>query len=38
MSELEALMGRRVDLVCDDAVTNKYFREELDSKKILIYG
>ncbi len=38
MHELEDLFGRRIDLVCDDAVTNKVFREELDSTKRLIYG
>lgn len=38
MHELEALMARRIDLVCDDAVTNSYFRKELDSTKQLIYG
>lgn len=38
MHELETLIGRRIDLVCDDAVSNPYFRSELDSKKQLIYG
>lgn len=38
MHELESLMGRPIDLVCDDAVTNKIFRKELDSTKQLIYG
>ena len=38
MHDLESLIGRRVDLVCDDAVSNPYFRRELDSKKQLIYG
>ncbi len=38
MHELEDLFGRRIDLVCDDAVKNKYFREELDRTKQLIYG
>ena len=38
MHDLESLIGRRVDLVCDDAVSNPYFRQELDSKKQLIYG
>ena len=35
---LEAIMGRRVDLVCDDAVKNPIFRQELDRTKHLIYG
>lgn len=38
MHELENLFGRRVDLVCDDAVKNRFFREELDRTKQLIYG
>lgn len=38
MHELENLMCRKIDLVCDNAVTNKYFRKELDSTKRLIYG
>lgn len=38
MHELESVFGRRVDLVCDDAVSNKYFRKELDQTKRLIYG
>lgn len=38
MHELEDLFGRRIDLVCDDAVKNKAFRKELDSTKRLIYG
>lgn len=36
--ELESLLGRKVDMVCDDAVTNRFFRKELDSTKRLIYG
>lgn len=38
MHELEALFGHRVDLVCDDAVKNQIFRNELDQTKRLIYG
>lgn len=38
MHELESLFGRRIALVCDDAVKNKVFRKELDSTKQLIYG
>ena len=38
MHELENLFGRRIDIVCDDAVKNKIFRQELDSTKQLIYG
>lgn len=35
---LESLFNRKVDLVCDDAIKNRYFRQEVDSKKQLIYG
>ncbi len=35
---LEDLLGRKVDLTDDSAVKNKYFREELDEKRRLIYG
>ena len=38
MHGLEAIVGRRVDLVCDDAVRNPVFRIELDRTKHLIYG
>lgn len=38
LHELEELFGRRIDLVCDDAVKNPYFRQELDETKQLIYG
>lgn len=38
IEELESLFGRRVDLVCDNAVKNPYFRKELDRTKQLIYG
>lgn len=38
MHDLERLFGRKIDLVCDDSVTNSHFRKELDSTKQLIYG
>lgn len=38
MHELESLLGRRIDLVCDDEVKNSYFRRELDNTKQLMYG
>ena len=38
MHELENIFDRRIDLVCDDAVTKKFFRAELDGTKLLIYG
>lgn len=36
--ELENLMGRRIDLVDEDFLRNKYFIEELNETKQLIYG
>lgn len=38
MYSLEETLGRKIDLVCDDAVRNPYFRRELDATKYLIYG
>ena len=38
MYSLESLLSRKIDLVCDDAVRNPYFRQELDETKQLIYG
>lgn len=37
MHELEALFGRRIDLVCEKAVSNPYFRSELNRTKRLVY-
>lgn len=34
---IEELLQRKVDLVCEDAIKNPYFRQEVDSKKALIY-
>ncbi|MCM1309462.1 MAG: nucleotidyltransferase domain-containing protein [Bacteroides sp.] len=36
--DLEYLLNRRVDMVCDDEVKNSFFRKELDNTKQLIYG
>lgn len=36
--ELEDLMGRRIDLVDESCLRNKYFIEELEETKKLIYG
>ena len=36
--DLENLMGRRIDLGDEDFIKNKYFREELNETKQLIYG
>ena len=38
IDELQALLGRKVDLVVDSNVTNSYFRKQLDATKQLIYG
>lgn len=35
---LESLFNRKVDLVCEDAIKNSYFRQDVDSKKQLIYS
>lgn len=35
---LESLFNRKVDLVCEDAIRNPYFRKEVEAKKQLIYG
>ena len=36
--DLEDLMGRRIDLVNEANLRNKYFIEELEETKRLIYG
>lgn len=36
--DLENLMGRKIDLVDEEFIKNKYFREELNETKKLIYG
>ncbi|MDE6311876.1 MAG: nucleotidyltransferase domain-containing protein, partial [Muribaculaceae bacterium] len=38
IDELQQLLGRKVDLVDETAVSNSYFRRELDRTKQLIYG
>ena len=38
IDELETLFGRKVDLTDYSAITNKYFREEVDEKKILLWS
>lgn len=35
---LEDIFGRKVDLVCEDAIKNPYFRQEVDATKQYIYG
>ncbi len=36
--DLENLMGRKIDLVDEEFIKNKYFREELNETKKLVYG
>lgn len=38
MHELERLFNRKIDLVFDDRISNKFFKEELNQTKRLIYG
>ena len=35
---LEAITGKKVDLVVKEAVKNSYFRKKMDSQKVLIYA
>ncbi|MDE5827185.1 MAG: nucleotidyltransferase domain-containing protein [Duncaniella sp.] len=35
--ELETLLGRRVDMICDSAVQNPSFRRELNKTRRLLY-
>jgi hypothetical protein len=36
--DLEALLGRHVDLVMINAVRNRYFREELEETRVQLYA
>lgn len=36
-ANLESLLGREVDLVESDAISNPYFKEELEETKLLLY-
>lgn len=36
--EMEALLGRKIDMVFDSNISNPIFRKELDRTKQLIYG
>ncbi|MDE7510282.1 MAG: nucleotidyltransferase domain-containing protein [Muribaculaceae bacterium] len=37
IESLEQLFGRKVDLIDERYISNKYFRKELDNTKILVY-
>lgn len=38
IDELEAIFNRRVDLTDYSAITNKYFKQEVDAKKLLLWS
>lgn len=38
IEELEMLFGRKVDLTDYSAITNKFFKEEVDEKKLLLWS
>lgn len=35
---LEEITGRKVDLVVNHGIRNKYFREEIEKEKVLLYA
>ena len=37
-TKLEDILKRQVDLLEERAIKNRFFRQELDSNKVLIYG
>ena len=38
IDSLEALLGRKVDLVVQDSISNPFFKQNVDRTKKLIYG
>lgn len=38
MYALQDLLGKKIDLVCRDAISNPYFKMEVEETKQLIYG
>ena len=38
IEEMQTLLGQKVDVVDETAISNQYFRKELDATKVLIYG
>lgn len=38
MYAMQDLFGKKIDLVCMDALTNKYFIEELEETKLQLYA
>ncbi|MGY6523636.1 MAG: nucleotidyltransferase family protein [Mongoliitalea sp.] len=37
-SKLEEILQRQIDLLEERAIKNRYFREELEKNKVMIYG
>jgi predicted nucleotidyltransferase len=37
-SSLEDLLKRKVDLLEERAIKNRFFRQQLDNTKVLLYG
>jgi uncharacterized protein len=37
MIELEKITGRKVDLVAEDRISNKYFQDRVNNEKVKIY-
>jgi hypothetical protein len=38
LDDLEALFGRKVDLVSDQAIKNPYFRQAVDQERVNLYA
>lgn len=38
LADLEALFGRRVDLISDQAIRNPYFRRAVDQERVNLYA
>lgn len=38
IESLESILGRKVDLVLQDSISNPYFKQNVDRTKQLIYG
>jgi predicted nucleotidyltransferase len=37
ISAMEDLLGRRVDMITEDSISNPYFREAVDEQRVTIY-
>jgi len=38
LSDLESLLGRKVDLISDKAIRNPYFRSSVDAERVNLYA